>query len=119
MAKLSNSTLSLQKAYIIYLCRVEVIYPTLKETYSVVDQALEIIGVQPEHARNADEGQWSLFKNEMEIFIDAWESGEEESWNYYFEEKHVPIVQVLAPVCPLPNMHMEPFMAELLEVNLH
>lgn len=97
----------------------DIIYPTLSETYQVVENALEIIGLQIEHARNAEEGQWSLFRGEHEVFIDAWDSGNEDAWNYYFEEKQVPIIQALAPVCALPLFDRDEFMAELLEINLH
>ena len=97
----------------------EAIYPTIEEVYKTVENALEIIGMEIENSRNAEEGQWSLFRGEQEVYIDAWSSGEEQDWNYYFEEKNVPIVQIIAPICPLPIFDKEEFYAELLRLNLH
>ena len=97
----------------------EAIYPTIEEAYKTVETALEIIGMELENSRNAEEGQWSLFRGEQEVYIDAWSSGEQQDWNYYFEEKNVPIVQIIAPICQLPVLDKDEFYEELLRLNLH
>jgi len=80
--------------------------------------ALQVIGVDPQHARNAEEGQWSLFRDEIEVFIDIWPSGPSQ-WNYYFKEEDVPVLQVIAPITTLPVFDIEEFYQEILELNRH
>jgi hypothetical protein len=91
----------------------------MKSYYSIIEEALQVIGVEPEHARNADEGQWSIFRDEIEVFIDLWSSGKEPQWNYYFKEEDIPVLQVIAPITTLPIFDLDEFYEELLEINRH
>ncbi len=90
----------------------------MEKYIQTIENALLAIGVEPENARNADEGQWSIFRGEIEIFLDFWMTGDEETWNYYWEEKNVPVFQVIAPICNLPTFNTEEFYQDLLELNL-
>lgn len=91
----------------------------MKHYYDIVEQALQVIGVEPENARNAGEGQWSVFRSEVEVFVDIWDSGKDEQWNYYFEEQNIPVLQVIAPITTLPVFDLDAFYEELLELNRH
>lgn len=91
----------------------------MKHYYEIIEQGLQVVGVEPENARNADEGQWSIFRGEVEIFIDIWDSGKEEQWNYYFEEKNIPVLQVISPITTLPVFDLDEFYEELLSLNRH
>lgn len=91
----------------------------MKHYYDIVEQALQVIGVEPENARNAGEGQWSVFRGEVEVFVDLWGTGKEEQWNYYFEEQDIPVLQVISPITTLPVFNLDAFYEELLELNRH
>lgn len=91
----------------------------MKKQYEIIEQALQVIGVDPMNARNADEGQWSIFRDEIEVFIDLWDSGKEPQWNYYFKEEDIPVLQVIAPITTLPVFDLEEFYQEILEINRH
>lgn len=88
------------------------------EVSEIVEKALLVIGVEPEHARNAGEGQWSIFREDIEIFIDAWQS-EGEQWNFYFEDKNIPVFQVIAPIAQLPEIDVNDLATELMHLNFH
>ncbi|KAB2918579.1 MAG: YbjN domain-containing protein [Bacteroidetes bacterium] len=91
----------------------------MERYYKIIEEALQVIGVDPQHARNAEEGQWSIFRDEIEVFVDLWSSGKESQWNYYFKEEDVPVLQVIAPITTLPVFDLDEFYEELLEINRH
>jgi hypothetical protein len=90
----------------------------LNEAYDAIEKALIVIGVEPEHARNSGEGQWSIFRDEIEIFIDTWHT-EGDQWNFYFKEKAVPVFQVIAPIAQLPDIDRNELATELMHLNFH
>ncbi len=91
----------------------------MERYYQIVEQALQVIGIDPANARNAESGQWSLFRDEIEIFVDVWGSGKEPQWNYYFQEEDMPVLQVIAPITTLPVFDLEEFYEEILDLNRH
>lgn len=91
----------------------------MEKYYQAVEQALQIIGVDPANARNAEQGQWSIFRDEIEVFVDVWSSGKDAQWNYYFQEQDIPVMQVIAPITTLPVFDLDEFYEELLELNRH
>lgn len=91
----------------------------MQKYFDIVEQALQVIGVDPANARNAEEGQWSIFRDEIEVFVDIWSTGKEPQWNYYFKEEDIPVLQVIAPITNLPLFDLDEFYEELLEINRH
>lgn len=90
---------------------------TFANYHKIIEEALAALDIPVDQARNAEEGQWTIYSEQAEIYLDLWPSGEEHQWNYYFEENNVPIFQVIAPICEMPQENREAFMAELLEMN--
>lgn len=91
----------------------------MQKYFDIIEQALQVIGVDPANARNAEEGQWSIFRDEIEVFVDVWSTGKEPQWNYYFKEEDIPVLQVIAPITTLPVFDLDDFYEELLELNRH
>lgn len=87
----------------------------------IVEQSLEILGINPEESRCSEAGQWLVFNGETEIYIDVWEQKELNGWNYFQPEGYnLHVFQVLAPICQLPTEELRgAFYEDLLENNLN
>jgi len=84
-----------------------------------VELALQELGLNAEEVRCAEEGQWLLFREQFEIYLDVWNQEEVTPWNYFRPEGELAVFQVSVPVCFLPDKRTEEFMQELLSVNMN
>ncbi len=89
-----------------------------EETRALVEQALRLLDIAPESARNEEAGQWTIYRDNLELYIDVWGSGNEQHPFYYYQAEDQPIFQVLAPFCFVPADRQDEFMAELLDINI-
>src|SRR5690606_2792266 len=83
-----------------------------------IESALQSLGITPEQSRNAEDGQWTVFRERLEIYLDAWDLGTEQQALYYFQAENQSVFQVLAPFCLVPEQHLESFLKEILDVNI-
>jgi hypothetical protein len=91
---------------------------TLLNYYAIVEDALTIVGIKPEDARCANEGEWQLQKGESEIYIDIWVPESVNQWQYYVAENPEPIMQIMIPIGALQAItNRELLMADLLQLN--
>ncbi|TAF63836.1 MAG: hypothetical protein EAZ55_12640 [Cytophagales bacterium] len=80
---------------------------TLQEYYTVVEEAIQTLNIDPKIARGNQEGQWNLKRSEREIWIDLWRMDKDQ--RVYF--------QVLSPVMEAPATQLEMLFKELLTLN--
>ena len=91
---------------------------TLLNYYAIVEDALRVVGIEPEEARCANEGEWQLQKGESEIYIDLWVPENVNQWQYYVAENPEPILQIMVPIGSLQTItNRELLMADLLQLN--
>lgn len=91
---------------------------TLLNYYAIIEDALRVVGIQPEEARCANEGEWQLQKGESEIYIDVWVPESVNQWQYYVAENPEPILQIMIPIGALQAItNRELLMADLLQLN--
>lgn len=88
------------------------------KTKETIEEALLSLGITAELSRNAEEGQWTVYRENLEIYLDAWDLGTEQQALYYFQAENQSVFQVLAPFCLVPKQHMEAFFKEILDVNI-
>lgn len=78
------------------------------------------MGLNPEETRCADEGQWLLYKDDTEVYIDIWTPEERPQWQFNDYPDSQAVFQVLSPTCKLPDGEArETFLEELLYLNFH
>jgi hypothetical protein len=93
---------------------------SLEKIYHTVEDAINTLGIDVESARCEGEGQWIIGRGEdTEVFIDVWQPHEHTQWEYFKEDKPIPVFQVLAPVTHLPSDEkaLDTFLKEVLYVN--
>jgi hypothetical protein len=84
------------------------------------EKALVSMGLDPEETRCADEGQWLLYKEETEVYIDMWQPEERSQWQFNDYPESQVLFQVVSPCCYLPNgSDRATFLEELLHLNFH
>lgn len=89
---------------------------------TLIEQSINILGIDPMQSRCSEPGQWLLFNGDTEIYVDLWEQKEMTGWQYFQPEGYtLNIFQVLAPICYLPDdpKLRKQFYEELLENNLN
>jgi len=93
----------------------------LKKQYTLVEDALQTIGVDPELARCEGDGQWMVERGETEIYIDIWQPETHNQWEYFQDEQPAAVFQIVAPVCYLPDNvdDIKRFYEEILYINHH
>ncbi|MBI1221268.1 MAG: hypothetical protein GC180_01585 [Bacteroidetes bacterium] len=91
---------------------------SLEQVKATVEEALMQFGITPEQARNNEAGQWTVFRNHLEIYLDAWNLGTEQQALFYFQAEDQPVFQVICPFCTVPADRYEEFLEELLDVNI-
>ncbi len=84
-----------------------------------VEQALEQLGVNPEEVRCSEPGQWLVFRDDFEIYLDVWDQQELTPWNYFKPEGELSVFQVSVPVFYMPEKRKEELLEELLAVNMN
>jgi hypothetical protein len=90
-----------------------------QDLYQTVEKAIHDMGVNPEDTRGEEAGQWMLLREEMPIYLDAWEDQESNPWNYFIFEKDKSVFQVSVPFCYAPTLKRDEFLQEMLVVNLN
>lgn len=91
---------------------------SIESTSAIIEDALQQFGVDPNNARNEEAGQWTVYRNELEIYLDAWNLGTEQQALFYFQAENQPVFQVICPFCTVPTERYEEFLEEILEVNI-
>jgi hypothetical protein len=84
-----------------------------------VELALEQLGVNPEEVRCSEPGQWLVFRDDFEIYLDVWDQQELTPWNYFKPEGELGVFQVSVPVFYMPEKRKEELLEELLAVNMN
>jgi hypothetical protein len=92
---------------------------TTAQATETVEQALIKLGVNPEEVRCSEPGQWLVFRDDFEIYLDVWEQEELTPWNYFKPEGALSVFQVSVPVFYMPDARREELMEELLAVNMN
>lgn len=84
-----------------------------------VEKTIHDMGVNPADTRGEEIGQWMLMREEMPIYLDAWEDMESNPWNYFVFENDRTVFQVSVPFCYAPTVKRNEFLEEMLVVNLN
>lgn len=92
---------------------------TLNELIETVEQSILAMGVTPEECRGEEPGQWMLMREDMPIYLDAWEDQESNPWNYFIFNTDKTAFQISIPFCYAPTLKREEFLEEMLVVNLN
>jgi hypothetical protein len=87
----------------------------------IVEDGLKVLGVDLENAKGEEIGQWLIFNQQTEIYIDLWEQTQTNGWNYFQPEGYnLHIFQVLSPICKMPDTQsLIEFYEDLLQNNLN
>ncbi|MEK0421578.1 MAG: hypothetical protein EBV15_02565 [Bacteroidetes bacterium] len=91
----------------------------LNNLNQAVEKAIHDMGINPEDTRGDEAGQWMLLREEMPIYLDAWEDTESNPWNYFVFEKDKTVFQISVPFCYAPTLKRDEFFQEMLVVNLN
>lgn len=91
----------------------------LEDFTTLIEATIEALGVNPKEARCSEDGQWILYRDDIEIYVDIWEQKDHTPWVYFRPEEPLFVFQVIAPVCYLPSSNHEKFFEELLLNNLN
>lgn len=75
--------------------------------YSMVENVIRDLGVDPALCVGEKPGQWSLTKGSASVWIDVW--GTDNGFLGY--------LQIMAPVVQIPNSNRETFFREILDIN--
>jgi hypothetical protein len=92
---------------------------TSAKATETVELALQQLGVNPEEVRCSEAGQWLVFREEFEIYLDVWEQQELTPWNYFKPEGALSVFQASVPVFYMPDNRREELLEELLAVNMN
>jgi len=84
-----------------------------------VEKALQQLGVNPEEVRCSEPGQWLVFRDQFEIYLDVWEQQELNPWNYFKPEGTLVVFQVMVPVFFVEDSQKGALFEELLSVNMN
>jgi hypothetical protein len=79
----------------------------IKQYYSMVDNVISSLGVDPNLCRGEKEGQWSLTKGSASVWIDVWQA----------DNGFTGYLQIMAPVVQIPGSNREAFFREVLDIN--
>jgi len=92
---------------------------TTAQATETIEKALIQLGVNPEEVRCSEPGQWLVFRDDFEIYIDVWEQQELTPWNYFKPEGELSVFQVSVPVFYMPETRKEELLEELLAANMN
>lgn len=84
-----------------------------------IETAIRQMGLSAEESQADENGQWILLKDEMPVYMDAWEDGSSTPWNYFTFKKDATVFQITIPFVYAPTIRKEDFLKELLVVNLN
>jgi len=82
---------------------------SLQPYYTLVEEAINELGVNAEEARGENAGEWNLKRGTASVWIDLW----------YIEEEEGAYFQVMAPIMSLPEdeNNRNQLTHELLKIN--
>lgn len=84
----------------------------IEHYFKMVDDVLTEYGIDPESSRSTRNGQWNLKVGSAKIFVDVYQSKDDQGnltqYGYF---------QVVSPVCEVPVNNQHLFTKELLEAN--
>lgn len=90
----------------------------LEQGIQLVENCLAKRGLNPVEARTEGKGEWMLFMDGVEVYIDMWAEKGPTVWNFNTENPP-PVFQVIAVVSFLPEDRKEEFFEELLHLNFN
>lgn len=91
----------------------------LQTQYKLIEESIAHLGVNVEDARCAEEGQWLLFRDDLELYIDVWKE-EANEWSYHPNSINEFTFQVVCPIAKLTSEDKKPFFYEdLLQMNFY
>ena len=79
----------------------------LQDYYQIVEDAIQMLDVDPVSCRGQVAGEWTLQNGTQEVWVDLWE----------IEQEKRPYFQVLAPMMVIPVGISPAFYRDLLEIN--
>lgn len=92
----------------------------IKELQSKFEEALLSMGINPDDTRCPDPGQWILYKDDTEVYIDMWMPEERSQWQFNDYPESQVLFQVVSPCCYLPQGEdRATFLEEMLYLNFH
>jgi len=75
--------------------------------YEIVEKAINSLGVNAVDCREKKQGQWSLKKSNISVWVDV----------FHVEREKRAYFQVMAPIVKVPTNNLTAFYKELLEIN--
>lgn len=89
----------------------------LAKITQVIETTIESFGIDITNTRNESPGQWMLYKDIYELYIDLWEVGTEQNPFLFFQANNELIYQVIVPLCYMPQENVQAFLLELTDLN--
>jgi len=90
----------------------------LEQGIDLIENALTKRELNPAEARTGEKGEWMLFMDGLEVYIDVWDEPGPTVWNFNTENPP-PVFQVIAVVSFLPEKNKQEFYEELLHLNFN
>lgn len=75
--------------------------------YQMVDECIRSLGIDPNESRGEKEGQWNLRKGTASVWVDV----------FFDTHNNSGYIQVMGPVCKVPQNDTIPFYEELLQIG--
>lgn len=79
----------------------------LETFYTLVENVIKKIGVDPAVCRSEKPGQWNMRKGSGDVWVDVWK----------LEDKDYGYIQIMGPVAQVPAGKELEFYKELMEIN--
>jgi hypothetical protein len=80
---------------------------SIEKYYNLVEKVISKLGVDPSTCRGEKSGQWNLVKGSASIWADVWK----------LEDKDYGYIQIMGPVCDIPDNKKLEFYEEVMEIN--
>jgi hypothetical protein len=84
----------------------------------IIENALSRRDINPLEARTEGDGEWLLYTNDHEVYLDVWQEDGPNVWNFNTENPPA-VFQTIGVISRLPEENMEEFMEELLHMNFN
>ncbi len=91
----------------------------IQDLITNVELAIAKMGLSESESKADENGQWVLLKEEMPVYLDAWEDSESSPWNYFVFKQDPTVFQITIPFCYAPTVKRNELIEELLVVNLN
>jgi hypothetical protein len=79
----------------------------LSSYYTIIEECIQRLGIDPVQCRGEKEGQWSLTKGSAKVWLDLW----------HIEREGRAYLQVMSPFMEVPASNREVFFEDLLKTN--